>query len=225
MSRILVVDDEVRLARAVGRGLTSRGFDVLLAYDGHAAYRLAKEQEFDAIVLDIMLPGLSGLEVCTRLRDEAVWTPILALTAKDLESDETSCLEMGADDYLRKPFSFSVLAARCSALTRRGPAERPPEIVVDDLALDPGRRTARRGGIPIPLSRREFALLEYLMRNAGLVRSKDEILRDVWEGAVGRDANLVEVYIGYLRRKVDHPFDANSLTTVRGRGYRLEHRE
>ena len=222
MVRILVVDDEVRLAHALDRGLRDRGFEVALAHDGQTAYEQAKEQDFDAIVLDIMLPGLSGLEVCRRLRNEGVWTPILALTARDGESDETDCLDMGADDYLRKPFSLSVLVARCRALTRRVPGGRPAVLAVGDLVLDPGRRTARRGKTPLELSRREFAVLEYLMRSEGQVRSKEEILRDVWGEETHRDPNLVEVYIGYLRRKVDEPFAASSLVTVRGMGYRLE---
>lgn len=216
-----MVEDEVRLASAVARGLTDRGFDVRVAHDGYQGYRLAREHGPDAIILDLMLPTMSGEEVCRRLRREEVWTPILILTAKDRDTDETDLLNMGADDYLRKPFSFSVLVARCRALVRRGPVHQPAELAVDDLVLDPGRRTARRGDTPIELSRREFALLEYLMRNSGQVRSKDEILEDVWGGAASIHGNVVEVYIGYLRRKVDQPFDTHTLSTVRGQGYRL----
>jgi DNA-binding response OmpR family regulator len=219
--RVLVVEDEMRLAEAVRRGLAGHGFEVSLAYDGHEGYRLAKEQPVDAIVLDLMLPRMSGEEVCRRLRSEGVWTPILVLTAKDQVSDETGSLDMGADDFLRKPFSFTVLVARCRALVRRGAAGQPDELLVGDLALDAGRRTLRRGDTPIRLTRREFALLEYLMRNTERVVSKDEILRDVWGDPEGREPNLVEVYIGYLRRKIDQPFGITSLRTVRGRGYRL----
>ncbi|MGH3366160.1 MAG: response regulator transcription factor [Nocardioidaceae bacterium] len=222
MARILVVEDEIRLASAVARGLTDRGFEVSVTHDGYQGYRLAKEHQPDVIVLDLMLPTMSGEEICRRLRREELWTPILILTAKDRDADETDLLNMGADDYLRKPFSFSVLVARCRALVRRGPVHQPAELAVGDLFLDPGRRTARRGDTPIELSRREFALLEYLMRNSGQVRSKEDILQEVWGRAASMDANLVEVYIGYLRRKVDQPFQTHTVNTVRGRGYRLE---
>lgn len=220
--RVLVVEDELRLASAIERGLTDRGFEVTSTHDGHAGYRLAKESTFDTIVLDLMLPGMPGLEVCRRLRAEGFWTPILVLTAKDRESDETDCLNLGADDYLRKPFSFSVLVARCRALARRGPVVMPAELTVGDLVLDPRRRTVRRGERPIPLTHREFALLEYLVRNRGQVRSKEEILHEVWGETAERDPNVVEVYIGYLRRKVDQPFGTSSVSTVRGQGYLLK---
>jgi DNA-binding response OmpR family regulator len=224
MARVLVVDDEVRFAESLGRGLAGEGYDVELAHDGFTGYRRAKEPSFDVIVLDLMLPGMSGTEVCHRLRAEDVSTPILVLTARSRESDETDALGMGADDYLRKPFSFAVLVARCRALMRRGSGPGWPELQHGDLVLDPRRRIARRGDEEIPLSRRETALLEYLIRSAGRVRSKSEILEHVWgEEATGDPAssNVVEVYIGYLRRKVDQPFGTHTVTTVRGRGYQL----
>jgi DNA-binding response OmpR family regulator len=219
---VLVIEDEVRLARALAEGLESRGFTVTLAHDGQTGYQLAKEREADVIVLDLMLPVLSGAEVCSRLRAEGVRTPILVLTAREGETDETDVLNLGADDYLRKPFSYAVLVARCRALLRRGAAGGPAEIVVGDLVLDPRRRTLRRGEAPIELTRREFALLEFLMRNRGTPRSKQEILDHVWGEGYARDANVVEVYVGYLRRKVDAPVGRSSLQTVRGQGYLLE---
>ncbi len=222
MVEVLVIEDEVRLARALAEGLRSGGFTVTLCHNGHAGYQRAKERQADVIVLDLMLPDLSGAEVCTRLRAEGVWTPILVLTARDGVSDETDVLNLGADDYLRKPFSYAVLVARCRALLRRAASGDPVEIVVDDLVLDPRRRTLRRGETPIELTRREFALLEYLMRNRGRPRTKQEILDHVWGVGYARDANVVEVYVGYLRRKVDAPFGTSSLQTVRGQGYVLE---
>jgi two-component system, OmpR family, response regulator len=219
--RILLVEDESRLAGAIARGLEDHGFAVELARDGSTGYWKAHEQDFDAIVLDIMLPELSGYEVCRRLRAEQVWTPILMLTAKDGEYDEADALDLGADDYLRKPFSYVVLVARLNALLRRGAPTRPTELTVGDLVLDPGRRTTRRGGAPIELTPREFSLLEYLMRNAGQTRSKYEILEHVWGADFDRDPNVVEVYIGYLRRKIDQPFDRTTIDTVRGHGYQL----
>jgi DNA-binding response OmpR family regulator len=219
---ILVIEDEVRLARALGEGLESRGFTVTLAHDGQSGYQRARERTADVIVLDLMLPVLSGAEVCARLRAESVWTPILVLTARDGESDETDVLNLGADDYLRKPFSLGVLVARCRALLRRASPSGPSEIVVGDLVLDPRRRTVRLGEAPIQLTRREFALLEFLMRNEGKAHTKQEILDHVWGTGYARDANVVEVYMGYLRRKVDAPFGRSSIQTVRGRGYVLE---
>jgi two-component system, OmpR family, response regulator len=219
---VLVIEDEVRLARALAEGLESRGFTVTLRHDGQSGYRQAKEREADVIVLDLMLPGLSGAEVCARLRAEGVRTPILVLTAREGESDETDVLNLGADDYLRKPFSYDVLVARCRALLRRASAGGPEELVVGDLVLDPRRRTLRLGETPIELTRREFALLEYLMRNRDRPRTKQEILDHVWGVGSARDANVVEVYVGYLRRKVDVPFGRTTVRTVRGQGYRLE---
>jgi two-component system OmpR family response regulator len=219
---VLVIEDEVRLARALAEGLESRGFTVTLRHDCQSGYRQAKEREADVIVLDLMLPGLSGAEVCARLRAEGVRTPILVLTAREGESDETDVLNLGADDYLRKPFSYDVLVARCRALLRRASAGGPEELVVGDLVLDPRRRTLRLGETPIELTRREFALLEYLMRNRDRPRTKQEILDHVWGVGSARDANVVEVYVGYLRRKVDVPFGRTTVRTVRGQGYLLE---
>src|SRR4051812_7544815 len=219
---VLVIEDEVRLARAVAEGLTSRGFTVTVCHDGHSGYQQAKERQPDVIVLDLMLPDLSGAQVCARLRSEGVWTPILVLTAREGESDESDVLNLGADDYLRKPFSYPVLVARCRALLRRAATGDPTEIVVDDLVLDPRRRTVRRRDTAIALTRREFALLEYLMRHRGRPRTKQEILDHVWGIGYARDANVVEVYVGYLRRKVDAPFGSSSLQTVRGQGYLVE---
>jgi DNA-binding response OmpR family regulator len=219
---VLVIEDEVRLARALAEGLESRGFTVTMRHDGQSGYQQAKEREADVIVLDLMLPVLSGAEVCARLRAEGVRTPILVLTAREGESDETDVLNLGADDYLRKPFSYDVLVARCRALLRRASAGGPEELVVGDLVLDPRRRTLRLGETPIELTRREFALLEYLMRNRDRPRTKQEILEHVWGVGSVRDANVVEVYVGYLRRKVDVPFGRTMVRTVRGQGYLLE---
>lgn len=217
--RILVVEDEILLARAVRRGLLKQGFDVVLAHDGNDGYRLAREAEADLIVLDLMLPGWSGMELLRKLRADGIWTSVLILTAKDGLFDETEALDAGADDYLRKPFSYPVLVARCRALLRRGRSEEPAEIRVGDLVLDPRRRTARHRDVPIKLTRREFALLEYLMRNVGHVRSREEILAEVWGVDSRRDPNLVEVYVGYLRRKIDQTFGTATVQTVRGQGY------
>ena len=222
MVRVLVVEDEVGLAQSLQDGLHEHGYSVQVTHDGFSGYRLAKESEFDLIVLDWMLPGMSGVEMCQRLRSEDVAVPILILTAKDGTSDETDALELGADDYLRKPFTFGVLVARCDALIRRGsPSEGWSELIVGDLVFDPRRRVARRGHEQIELSRREAALLEYLMRAGGDTRSKEAILRDVWGDPDARDTNLVEVYVGYLRKKLDAPFGSNMFQTVRGQGYRL----
>lgn len=222
--QVLLIEDERRLASAIARGFGDRGIDVTVSHDGHDGYLLAKEGSYDAIVLDLMLPGLPGLEVCRRLRAEAFWTPILVLTAKDRESDETDCLEVGADDYLRKPFSFAVLVARCRALARRGPALLPTELRVGDLVIDPRRRTARLGETPLALTPREFALLELLARHAGQVLSKEQILTAVWGEESDHAPNVVEVYVSYLRRKLDAAPATTLVETVRGRGYVLEGR-
>lgn len=216
---ILLVEDEVAFASHLARGLESLGFTVVVAHDGHEGYRVAREHEFDLLVLDLMLPKMSGLDVLRRLRAEGWWVPTLVLTAKEETTDEAIALEAGADDFLRKPFSYRVLVARCRALLRRGRSEEPVEIILDDLVLDPRRRTARRGDTPIPLSPREYWLLEYLLRHEGSACSKEAILMDVWGDDSSRNANVVEVYIGYLRRKVDEPFGATTIQTVRGQGY------
>jgi two-component system OmpR family response regulator len=219
--RVLVVDDEERLAAAVARGLTAEGFDVEVCHDGLEGLWRARERPYDAIVLDILLPGLTGYEVCRRLRSSEVWTPILMLTAKDGEYDEAEGLDTGADDFLSKPFSFVVLVARLRALARRGSGPRPARLEVGDLVLDPATRACQRGPTPVPLTPRELSLLELLMRHPGQVLTKVEILDRVWGHDFNGDPNVVEVYVGYLRRKIDEPFGRRSLQTVRGAGYRL----
>lgn len=220
--RVLVVDDEVRLGEGLRRGLEAEGFAVDVAHDGIDGLWLARENEYAAILLDIMLPGMHGHAVCRTLRDDGIWTPVLMLTAKDAVADEVAGLDVGADDYLAKPFSFAVLLARLRALTRRGAAPRPVVLEAGDLVLDPAARTVARGGAPIELTAREFAVLEFLMRRAGEVVSKAQILADVWDFAFEGDPNIVEVYIGHLRSKIDRPFGVESIRTVRGAGYRLE---
>ncbi|MEZ0073135.1 response regulator transcription factor [Planotetraspora sp. GP83] len=218
--RVLVVEDERRMAAALQRGLQAEGFAVDLAYDGREGLHLARVGEYDAVVLDIMLPGMSGYNVCKQLRAEENWVPILMLSAKDGEYDMADGLDLGADDYLTKPFSYVVLVARLRALLRRGGARRPAVLTAGDLSLDPARRLVTRGGAPIELTPREFALLEFLLRRHDEVVSKTEILEHVWD-TYDTDPNVVEVYVGYLRRKIDAPFGRNALQTVRGVGYRL----
>jgi DNA-binding response OmpR family regulator len=219
--RVLVVDDEVRLASALQRGLRAEGFAVDVAHDGGDGLHLAREGGYDVVVLDIMLPTLSGYRICEQLRADGNQVPVLMLTAKDGEYDEADGLDVGADDYLTKPFSWVVLVARLRALVRRGGPQRPPVLVAGDLALDPARRTVTRGGAPVMLTPREFALLEYLLTRRDEVVSKTEILTHVWDSHYDGDPNVVEVYVGYLRRKIDAPFGRRSLQTVRGAGYRL----
>lgn len=219
--RVLVVEDEVGLARALNRGLTAEGFTVEIAHTGVDGLHMATENAYDAVILDIMLPGLSGYEVCRRLRARERWMPILMLTAKDGEYDEADGLDIGADDYLTKPFSYVVLVARLRALLRRGAPERPVILTAGDLELDPADRRVTRAGTPIDLTPREFGLLEFLLRRADEVVSKREILEHVWDPYYQGDPNVVEVYIGYLRRKIDQPFGSRTVQTVRGAGYRL----
>jgi DNA-binding response OmpR family regulator len=219
--RILVVDDEARLAAAVQRGLEAEGFAVDVAARGDDGLWLATEHAFDLIVLDVMLPGLNGFQVCAQLRAVGIWTPILMLTAKEGELDEAEALDTGADDYLTKPFSFVVLLARVRALLRRQAGRRPAVLRAGDLTLDPSRHVCRQAGTPVTLTVREFALLEYLMRRAGEVVSKSEILDHVWDSAFAGDLNVVEVHVSALRRKIDTPFGRRSIETVRGIGYRL----
>jgi two-component system, OmpR family, response regulator len=220
--RILVVDDEKRLADGVRRGLTAEGFAVDVANDGVDGLWRARENDYDAILLDLMMPGMSGWKVCQELRGEQNWTPVLMLTAKDGEWDQVEALEAGADDYVTKPFSFPVLVARIRALVRRGSPERPVTHQVGDLRVDPGARRAWRGDTEISLTSREFSILEYLSRNAGQVVSKRDVIANVWDDDFDGDPNIVEVYLVRLRRKIDRAFGIDSLVTVRGGGYRLE---
>lgn len=220
--RILVVEDEKRLAAALKRGLEQEGFAVDVAFDGTEGLWLARENAYDAIVLDIMLPGTNGYQVCARLREEGNWTPILMLTAKDGELDHAEALDTGADDFLTKPFSYVVLVAHLRALLRRGSRERPTVLTAGDLRLDPAGHRCWRGDVEVALTARQFSLLEFLMRRAGDVVSKSEILEHVWDFAFEGDSNIVEVYIGYLRKKVDAPFGRQAIETVRLVGYRLD---
>ena len=217
--RVLVVDDEVRLAQALRRSLQAEGFDVDVAHDGNDGFAMAQAEPYDAIVLDILLPGMNGYRVCAELRKAGNWTPILMLTAKDGEYDEAEALDTGADDFLSKPFSYVVLVARLRALLRRSSSSGAPAMEVGDLRLEPANRACRRGDTPIDLTPREFSLLEALMQGAGRAVPKQELLEQVWGTEV--DPNVLEVYVGYLRRKIDQPFDRKSLQTVRGVGYRL----
>jgi two-component system, OmpR family, response regulator len=219
--RVLVVEDEVRLVEIVRRALTAEGFNVDVAHDGAEGLAAASENAYDAVVLDIMLPKLSGYRVCQQLREAGVWTPVLMLTAKDGEYDQADAFDLGADDYLTKPFSFAVLIARLRAIIRRGGPERPAVLVAGDLQLDPVRRRVSRGEHEIALTPREFGLLDFLLRHRGDVVTRTEILQNVWDAPSDGDPNVVEVYVGYLRRKIDAPFDRKSIETVRGLGYRL----
>ena len=219
--RILVVEDEVRLAQALQRGLRAEGFAVDLAHDGETGLHLAREGGYDAVVLDVMLPRLSGYRVTRALRAEENWVPVLMLSAKDGEYDQADGLDVGADDYLTKPFSYVVLVAKLRALLRRSAPPRPPVLTAGDLSLDPAGHTVSRGAAHISLTPREFALLELFMRRPDEVLSKSEILTHVWDAHYDGDPNVVEVYVGYLRRKIDAPFGRRALQTVRGAGYRL----
>jgi two-component system OmpR family response regulator len=219
--RLLVVEDEVRLALALKRGLEAEGFEVDLAFDGNIGFAQAQAERYDAMVLDILLPGMNGYRVCAELRAAGNWTPILMLTAKSGELDEAEALDTGADDFLSKPFSYVVLVARLRALLRRGSGSRPAPCQVGDLRLDPAARTCDRGGVPIHLTPREVDLLEALMSRPGEVVRKQELLDRVWGPDSGVDPNVVEVYLGYLRRKIDRPFDRDTLQTVRGVGYSM----
>ena len=219
--RLLVVEDEVNLATAVAQGLRGEGYEVELAHDGEEGLWRAREGQFDAIVLDIMLPGMNGYRVCQTLREESIWTPILMLTAKDGEYDEAEGLDTGADDYLRKPFSFVVLLARLRALVRRGAVIRPAIVSVGDLSLDLGSKQCRRGEVAVELTPREFAVLEALAAEPGRVVAKQDLIDRVWGLDYFGNPNIVEVYIGYLRNKIDRPFERDTIETVRGVGYRL----
>jgi DNA-binding response OmpR family regulator len=215
--RVLLVDDEERMVAALRRGMVAEGFVVDSAATGPEGLRMARSGDFDAVVLDVMLPGLSGYEVVRRLRAEDNWVPVLMLSAKDGEHDQADALDDGADDYLTKPFSFVVLLARLRALLRRGVVARPAVLAVGDLRLDPATREVRVAGVPVELTPREFVLLEYLLRQGDRVVSKGELLEHVWDSAAEVAPNAVEVYVGYVRRKIG----SERLLTVRGAGYRL----
>lgn len=219
--RVLVVEDDKRLAGTVKRGLENEGYAVDIALDGLEGKWMATEQGYDAIVLDIMLPGLNGYRLCAELREAGNWTPILMLTAKRGEFDEAEALDTGADDFLTKPFSFVVLLARLRALLRRGRPERPTRIEVGDLNLDPAARKCWRRDREIPLTAREFAVLEYLARHAGDVVTKRALLEHVWDFEFEGDPNIVEVYVSRLRRKIGGTTDTPMIDTIRGAGYRL----
>ncbi len=219
--RVLVVDDERRLAGSLRVGLEAEGFAVDVAHDGTDGLWLSRENTYDAIVLDLMLPGINGYQVCETLRAEGNWTPILMLTAKDGEWDQVEGLDTGADDYLTKPFSFAVLVARLRAVARRGAKERPTVLEAGDLRLDPAARQAWRGKTEIELTAREFSTLAFLMRHPGDVLSKRQILDAVWDVDFDGDPNIVEVYVGHLRNKIDRPFERAAIQTLRGAGYRL----
>jgi DNA-binding response OmpR family regulator len=219
--RVLVVEDEQRLAETLRWGLEADGYAVDIALDGLEGLAMAQEHPYQVIILDIMLPGMNGYKVCAALRERGVTTPILMLTAKNGEYDEAEALDTGADDFLSKPFSYIVLAARLRALTRRGASGGTALIHVGDLVLDPAKRTCLRAGTVIPLTAKEFSVLECLARNDGTVVSKSTILDQVWDMAYDGDPNIVEVYVSALRRKVDAPFGRRTIGTVRGVGYRL----
>ncbi len=219
--RVLVVEDEAKMGRLLKRGLGEEGHAADLAPSGEEALWMASARRYDAIVLDVMLPGLDGFATCRELRSRGVWTPVLLLTARDAVADRIEGLDTGADDYLVKPFSFAELLARLRALVRRAPGERPTTLQVDDLRLDPAAHRCWRGEIELELSGKEFSLLELFMRRAGETLSRAQILDGAWDMAFESRSNVVDVYIGYLRQKIDRPFARSSIETVRGVGYRL----
>jgi two-component system OmpR family response regulator len=219
--RVLVVEDDVKMAGLIRRGLVEEGLAADVAQTGDDAIWMATATEYDAIVLDVMLPGLDGFAVCRRLREEGAWAPVLMLTARDAVEDRVAGLDAGADDYLTKPFSFAELLARLRALARRPPLERPTVLEVGDLRLDPATRHVWRGETEIELSAKEFALLETFMRRPGQVLSRYQLLEHCWDYAYENRSNVVDVYVRYLREKIDRPFGVSSIETVRGAGYRL----
>jgi two-component system, OmpR family, response regulator len=219
--RVLVVEDEKKLGELLGRGLREEGYAADVADRGEAALWMARAVAYDAIVLDVMLPGVDGFDVCRRLRQDGVWTPVLMLTARDAIEDRVSGLDTGADDYLTKPFSFDELLARIRALTRRAPGERPSVLEVGELRLDPAAHRAWRGDHELDLSAKEFALLELFMRRAGVALTRNQLLDGAWDFAFESRSNVVDVYVRYLRQKIDRPFETDSIETVRGVGYRL----
>jgi two-component system OmpR family response regulator len=219
--KILLVEDDKKIATSVKRGLEAEDFTVDVALNGTDGLWLANEGTYDLIILDIMLPGRNGYQICADLREAGDWTPILMLTAKDGDLDEAEALDTGADDYLTKPFSFAVLVARIRALLRRASGRDPAPVEAGDLRIDPGQRRAWRGEVEIELTSRQFDVLEFLVRRAGQVLSKLDILDGVWEYAFEGDPNIVEVYVRRLRTRIDEPFGRHAIETVRGAGYRL----
>jgi len=219
--RVLIVEDEAKLAGLLRRGLAREGMAVDVVSNGEDALWRAEATDYDAVVLDLMLPGIDGLDVCQRLRAAGVWSPILMLTARDAVRDRVAGLDRGADDYLTKPFSYAELLARLRALSRRGRPERPAELRVGDLRLDPATRRAARGEVEIELSPKEFAVLETFMRRPGEVLSRFQLLEHAWDYEYENRSNVVDAYVRLLRRKIDKPFGLSSIETVRGRGYRL----
>ncbi|MEU4242876.1 response regulator transcription factor [Actinoplanes sp. NPDC026619] len=219
--RLLIVEDERELAESLRRGLTAEGYTVDVTHDGHTGLEHALSEGYQAVILDLMLPRMNGYQVCARLRELGVGTPVLMLTAKDGEYDEAEALDTGADDYLTKPFSYVVLLARVRALLRRGGEPRPVRLTVGDLVVDQARRACSRGPTPITLTAKQFSVLACLARRANAVVSKAEILDEVWDAAYEGDLNIVEVYIRALRRSIDVPFGVRSIETIRGAGYRL----
>lgn len=219
--RVLVVEDDASLSRLLRRALTAEGVQVDVVGDGRSGLMHAMQNEYDAVVLDIMLPLLNGYKVVEHLRAADVWTPVLMLTAKDGPYDQVDAFDLGADDYLTKPFDFVVLLARLRALVRRGAPRRPPVLQAGDLTMDPASRQVERAGVEIRLTAKEYALLEYFMRRQDRVMTKHQILDAVWDPSFSGEVNIVEVYVGYLRRKIDTPFGTTSIDTVRGTGYRF----
>jgi two-component system OmpR family response regulator len=219
--KVLLVEDEPLLASTLTIGLRAEGFTVIAVATGADGLSQATGNDFDVVVLDIMLPGLNGYEVLRRMRSRGIWTPVMMLTAKDGEYDQTDAFDLGADDYLTKPFSFIVLVARLRALLRRAAPQRPAKLKAGSLSLDPSRREVQRNDTTITLTPREYGLLEYLMRNKDTVVTKGEILHNVWDANYDGADNVVEVYVGYVRRKIDIPFGTKTIETVRGVGYRL----
>ena len=220
--RVLVVEDEIKMASLIRRGLRSEGLAADVAIKGEDALWMAGSTGYDAIVLDVMLPGIDGFETCRRLREQGIWAPVLMLTARDAVDDRVAGLDGGADDYLTKPFSFAELLARLRALARRGPVERPAVLEVGDLRLDPAARRVWRGDTEVSLSAKEFQLLETFMRHPGEVLSRYQLLEHAWDYDYENRSNIVDVYVRYLRDKIDRPFGLSTLETVRGAGYRLD---